>query len=67
MTHIALERYVMKCKNICKNFFSNFFFEFSNKGLQSLSVELTHDMGTMQKLSTWSSEKMSQKLEKTAF
>ena len=48
-------------------FFSIFFFEFSNEDLRSLSVELTHDMGIIRKLSAWSREKKSQKLEKSTF
>ena len=50
-----------------KIFFAIFFFEFFNKDLQSLSVELTHDMGIIRKLSAWSSEKKSQKFEKSTF
>ena len=51
-----------------KNFFFRFFFfEFSNEDLRSLSVELTHDMGIIRKLSAWSREKKSQKLEKSTF
>ena len=42
-----------------------YFFEFFNSDFLTLSVELIHDMGTMQKLLTWSSEKKSQKLEKS--
>ena len=50
-----------------KFFLQFFFFEFFNKDLQSLSVELTHDMGIIRKLSAWSSEKKSQKFEKSTF
>ena len=45
-------------------FFSIFFFEFLNKDLQWLSVELTHDMGIIRKLSTWSSKKKEWKVGK---
>ena len=61
------ETYIMSHEIAKKKFFSIFFFEFSNKGLQWLSVELTHDMGIIRKLSTWSSEKKSQKFEKSTF
>ena len=50
-----------------KIFFRIFFFEFFNKDFSWLSVELTHDMGIIRKLSTWSSEKKSQKFEKSTF
>ena len=56
-------KWVIKSRK--KFFFSIFFFEFSNEDLRSLSVELTHDMGIIRKLSAWSSEKKSQKFEKS--
>ena len=50
-----------------KIFFAIFFFEFFNEDLQSLSVELTHDMGINRKLSSWTSDKKSQKFQKSTF
>ena len=63
MKHIL---WVMKSRKK-KIFFEFFFFEFFNKDFSWLSVELTHDMGTIRKLSTWSRRKKSQKLEKSTF
>ena len=54
-------------KNSKKKIEKNSCFEFLNKDFPWLSMELTPDMGIIRKLSTWSSEKKSQKLKKSTF